>query len=53
MLIIARLVTSASTFRILSLGEIAVDVRSRSYCIVVGKAELLPVFYVEMTYDEL
>jgi hypothetical protein len=54
MLIIARSVISASTSRILlTLGEITVDLRPRSYCIVGGKAELLPVFYVEMTYDEL
>jgi hypothetical protein len=52
MLIIARSVTSALTSRILTLGEITVELRSRSYCIVGGKAEL-PVFYVEMTYDEL
>jgi hypothetical protein len=52
MLIIARSVTSALTSRILTLGEIAVDVRSRSYCTVGGKAEL-HVFYVEMTYEEL
>jgi hypothetical protein len=53
MLIIARSVTSALTSRILTLGEITVDLRSRSYCTVGGKAELLHVFYVETTYEEL
>jgi len=56
MLIIARSVTSASTSRFVALGEISVDLTSHcsvSCCIVGGKVVLLPVFYVEMTYDEL
>jgi hypothetical protein len=56
MLIIARSVTSASTSRFLALGEIFVEHRPHSFfscCIVGGKAVLLRVFYVEMTYDEL
>jgi hypothetical protein len=56
MLIIARSVISASTSRFVALGEISADLTSHcsvSCCIVGGKAELLPVFYVEMTYDEL
>jgi len=56
MLIIARSVISASMSRFLALSEISVNFRSYSSvscCIVGGKAVVLPVFYVEMIYDEL